>query len=130
MSDQINVPISPGELVDKITILEIKKEFINNDNKLKNINHEYDLLMQIYTTQISETDGISELKNKLKEINLELWKIEDDIRDHERLSDFGSNFIELARSVYFTNDERAEVKKQINIVAGSNIIEEKSYSKY
>jgi len=66
MSDQINVPISPGELVDKITILEIKKEFIKNDNKLKNINHEYDLLMQIYTTQISETGGISELKNKLK----------------------------------------------------------------
>ena len=71
MSDQINVPISPGELVDKITILEIKKEFIKNENKLKNINHEYDLLMQIYTSQISETDGISELKNKLKEINLE-----------------------------------------------------------
>ena len=84
MSDQINVPISPGELVDKITILEIKKEFIKNDNKLKNINHEYDLLMQIYTTQISKTDGISELKNKLKDINLELWKIEDDIRDCER----------------------------------------------
>ena len=64
MSDQINVPISPGELVDKITILEIKKEFIKNHNKLKNINHEYDLLMQIYMTQISETTGISELKNK------------------------------------------------------------------
>ena len=66
MSDQINVPISPGELVDKITILEIKKEFIKNNNKLKNINHEYDLLMKIYTTQISETDGISELKDKVE----------------------------------------------------------------
>ena len=75
---------SSRELVDKITILEIKKEFIKNDNKLKNIHHEYDLLMQIYMTQISETNGISELKNKLKEINLELWKIEDDIRDCER----------------------------------------------
>ena len=93
MSDQINVPISPGELVDKITILEIKKEFIKNDNKLKNINHEYDLLMQIYMTQISETNGISELKNKLKEINLELWKIEDDIRDCEREKSFSDTFI-------------------------------------
>tara|TARA_Y100000766_G_C18550338_1_gene432624 strand:+ start:198 stop:593 length:396 start_codon:yes stop_codon:yes gene_type:complete len=130
MSDQINVPISPGELVDKITILEIKKEFIKNDNKLKNINHEYDLLMQIYTTQISETDGISELKNKLKEINLELWKIEDDIRDCEREKSFSDTFIELARSVYFTNDRRSKVKLEINLLLNSNLVEEKSYKDY
>jgi len=130
MSDQINVPISPGELVDKITILEIKKEFIKNDNKLKNINHEYDLLMQIYTTQISETDGISELKNKLKEINLELWKIEDDIRDCEREKSFSETFIELARSVYFTNDRRSKVKLEINLLLNSNLVEEKSYKDY
>ena len=130
MSDQINVPISPGELVDKITILEIKKEFINNDNKLKNINHEYDLLMKIYTTQISETDGISELKNKLKEINLELWKIEDDIRDCEREKSFSDTFIELARSVYFTNDRRSKVKLEINLLLNSNLVEEKSYKDY
>ena len=130
MSDQINVPISPGELVDKITILEIKKEFIKNDNKLKNINHEYDLLMQIYTTQISETDGISELKNKLKEINLELWKIEDDIRDCEREKSFSDTFIELARSVYFTNDRRSKVKMEINLLLNSNLVEEKSYKDY
>ena len=130
MSDQINVPISPGELVDKITILEIKKEFIKNDNKLKNINHEYDLLMQIYTTQISETDGISELKNKLKEINLELWKIEDDIRDCERQKSFSDTFIELARSVYFTNDRRSKVKLEINLLLNSNLVEEKSYKDY
>ena len=130
MSDQINVPISPGELVDKITILEIKKEFIKNDNKLKNINHEYDLLMQIYTSQISETDGISELKNKLKEINLELWKIEDDIRDCEREKSFSETFIELARSVYFTNDRRSKVKLEINLLLNSNLVEEKSYKDY
>tara|TARA_Y100001935_G_scaffold97135_1_gene80764 strand:+ start:8036 stop:8431 length:396 start_codon:yes stop_codon:yes gene_type:complete len=130
MSDQINVPISPGELVDKITILEIKKEFIKNDNKLKNINHEYDLLMKIYTTQISETDGISELKNKLKEINLELWKIEDDIRDCEREKSFSDTFIELARSVYFTNDRRSKVKLEINLLLNSNLVEEKSYKDY
>ena len=130
MSDQINVPISPGELVDKITILEIKKEFIKNDNKLKNINHEYDLLMKIYTTQISETDGISELKNKLKEINLELWKIEDDIRDCEREKSFSDTFIELARSVYFTNDRRSKVKLKINLLLNSNLVEEKSYKDY
>ena len=130
MSDQINVPISPGELVDKITILEIKKEFIKNDNKLKNINHEYDLLMQIYMTQISETNGISELKNKLKEINLELWKIEDDIRECERKKNFDQNFIDLARSVYFTNDERSKIKLQINNKFGSKLIEVKSYEKY
>ena len=130
MSDQINVQISPGELVDKITILEIKKEFIKNDNKLKNINHEYDLLMQIYTSQISETDGISELKNKLKEINLELWKIEDDIRDFEREKSFSKTFIELARSVYFTNDRRSKVKLEINLLLNSNLVEEKSYKDY
>ena len=130
MSDQINVPISPGELVDKITILEIKKEFIKNDNKLKNINHEYDLLMKIYTTQISETDGISELKNKLKEINLELWKIEDDIRDCEREKSFSDTFIELARPVYFTNDRRSKVKLEINLLLNSNLVEEKSYKDY
>ena len=130
MSDQINVPISPGELVDKITILEIKKEFIKNDSKLKNINHEYDLLMQIYTTQISETVGISELKNKLKEINLELWKIEDDIRDCEREKSFSDTFIELARSVYFTNDKRFEIKSKINNFYGSEIVEEKDYEDY
>jgi len=84
MSDQINTPISPGELVDKITILEIKKEFIVDSNKLKNINYEYNLLMKIYNDDVSKTDGVDVLKTKLKNINLSLWKIEDDIRDCER----------------------------------------------
>ncbi|MBH88023.1 MAG: hypothetical protein CMJ12_02570 [Pelagibacterales bacterium] len=130
MSDQINVPISPGELVDKITILEIKKKFIKDDNKLKNINHEYTLLMKIYEDQISINNGVNELKNKLKEINLELWKIEDEIRDCERDKSFSNVFIELARSVYFTNDKRSKVKLEINLLLNSNLVEEKSYKDY
>ena len=126
----IDVKISPGELIDKITILKLKKQFIKNETQLKNINIELALLEPILVNNKLDSVEIKTLFNKLYEINLKLWKIEDDIRDHERNSDFGSSFIELARSVYFTNDVRADIKKQINIVAGSNIIEEKSYSKY
>ncbi len=126
----IDVKISPGELMDKITILRLKKKFIKNETQLKNINAELEILEPIIVRHKLDNTKIKILFEKLYEINLKLWKIEDDIRDHERNSDFGSSFIELARSVYFTNDVRADVKKQINIVAGSNIIEEKSYSKY
>ena len=130
MSDQINVPISPGELVDKITILEIKKEFIDDINKLKNINHEYDLLMQIYSKDISKTDGVDSLKSNLKNINLSLWKIEDDIRDCERDKIFKERFVQLARDVYFTNDKRSKVKLEINLLLNSSLVEEKSYKDY
>ena len=130
MLDQINVPISPGELVDKITILEIKKEFIDDINKLKNINHEYDLLMQIYSKDISKTDGVDKLKSKLKNINLSLWKIEDDIRDCERDKIFNERFVQLARDVYFTNDKRSKVKLEINLLLNSTLLEEKSYKDY
>lgn len=130
MSDQINVPISPGELVDKITILEIKKEFIKENSKLKNINLEYDLLMKIYEDKVSNTEGVLELKNKLKKINLKLWKIEDDIRDCERDKSFSDIFINLARSVYFTNDDRSKIKLEINLLLNSNLVEEKSYKEY
>ena len=130
MSDQINVPISPGELVDKITILEIKKEFIGDLNKLKNINHEYDLLMNIFNNDISKTDGIENLKKQLKDINLALWKIEDDIRDCERDKNFNECFVELARSVYFTNDKRSKIKLEINLLLNSSLVEEKSYKDY
>ena len=130
MSDQINVPISPGELVDKITILEIKKEFIEDINKLKNINHEYDLLMQIYSNDVSQTDGVDSLKSKLKNINLSLWKIEDDIRDCERDKIFNERFVKLARDVYFTNDKRSKVKLEINLLLNSSLVEEKSYKDY
>ena len=130
MLDQINVPISPGELVDKITILEIKKEFIDDINKLKNINHEYDLLMQIYSNDVSKTDGVDSLKSKLKNINLSLWKIEDDIRDCERDKIFKERFVQLARDVYFTNDKRSKVKLEINLLLNSSLVEEKSYKDY
>jgi hypothetical protein len=130
MSDQINVPISPGELVDKITILEIKKEFIDDINKLKNIKHEYDLLMQIYSNDVSQTDGVDSLKSKLKNINLSLWKIEDDIRDCERDKIFSERFVQLARDVYFTNDKRSKVKLEINLLLNSSLVEEKSYKDY
>jgi len=130
MLDQINVPISPGELVDKITILEIKKEFITEDSKLKNINHEYNLLMQIYLDKVSKTEGIDKLKIQLKEINLELWKIEDNIRDCERDKSFSGIFVELARSVYFTNDKRSQIKLEINLLLNSKLVEEKSYKDY
>ena len=130
MSDQINTPISPGELVDKITILEIKKEFIVDSNKLKNINYEYNLLMKIYNDDISKTDGVSILKTELKNINLSLWKIEDDIRDCERDKIFDNTFVELARSVYFTNDKRSKVKLEINLLLNSSLVEEKSYKDY
>ena len=130
MSDQINTPISPGELVDKITILEIKKEFIVDSNKLKNINYEYNLLMKIYNHDVSKTDGVDVLKTKLKNINLSLWKIEDDIRDCERDKIFDNTFVELARSVYFTNDKRSKVKLEINLLLNSSLVEEKSYKDY
>ena len=130
MSDQINVPISPGELVDKITILEIKKEFIDDINKLKNINNEYELLMQIYSNDVSKTDGVDSLKSKLKNINLSLWKIEDDIRDCERDKIFKERFVQLARDVYFTNDKRSKVKLEINLLLNSSLVEEKSYKDY
>jgi len=130
MSDQINVPVSPGELVDKITILEIKKEFIEDINKLKNINHEYDLLMNIFNNDISKTDGIEKLKKQLKDINLALWKIEDDIRDCEQDKNFNENFVELARSVYFTNDKRSKIKLEINLLLNSSLVEERSYKDY
>ena len=130
MSDQINTPISPGELVDKITILEIKKEFIVDSNKLKNINYKYNLLMKIYNDDISKTDGVSILKTELKNINLSLWKIEDDIRDCERDKIFDNTFVQLARSVYFTNDKRSKVKLEINLLLNSSLVEEKSYKDY
>ena len=130
MNDQINIPISPGEVIDKITILEIKKDFIDDKVKLLNVNNEYELLIGIYIQKLKSVDGIEKLKDQLKNINLSLWKIEDDIRECERLRRFDQIFIDLARSVYVTNDERSKIKKKINILLNSNLIEEKSYKDY
>jgi len=128
----ITSPISLGELVDKITILEIKKERIQDENKLKNVIVELNALRKVLSECLSnkEYDNLLKLLEELKQINLKLWVIEDEIRDWERKKEFGSEFIKLARSVYFTNDERANIKKNINILFGSTLVEEKSYNDY
>ena len=126
----ITIKVSPGELIDKITILKLKNKFIHNENQLKNINMELDILLPILNKNNLNTDEFEQLSDELYIINNKLWEIEDNIRDKERLSDFGEEFVKLARDVYFTNDKRSEIKKKINILAGSKIIEEKSYSDY
>lgn len=128
----IQAPISLGELIDKITILEIKAAHIGDENKLKNVTNELNVLNQKVDSLLDATAHIKlqPLKDSLKAINQELWIIEDDIRDCERDKDFGEKFIQLARAVYFTNDKRAAVKKDINLAFGSELIEEKSYKSY
>jgi len=123
----INAPISIGELVDKITILEIKKNKLQN-SKLENVLKELSFLRKLMAKhQIEITD---DLFTQLKEINLKLWNIEDQIRIKEKNKEFDNIFIELARSVYFTNDKRSEIKKRINRLSNSEITEEKSYAEY
>ena len=123
----INAPISIGELVDKITILEIKKNKLQN-SKLENVLKELSFLRKLMEKhQIEITD---DLFTQLKEINLTLWNIEDQIRIKEKNKEFDNIFIELARSVYFKNDKRAEIKKRINQLSNSEITEEKSYAEY
>jgi hypothetical protein len=123
----MTIEVSIGEIVDKLSILKIKKNNIKDEIKLININKEYDYLFQIVFDElkIEESDFYD-----LVIINERLWDIEDSIRDKERESLFDSEFIELARSVYFTNDKRAEIKKEINLKYGSLFVEEKSYNKY
>ena len=128
--NEILIPISPGELLDKITILEIKSERIESAEKRANVNRELEMLNKVWTDSVTEDPTIAELRSKLKSINEELWDIEDDIRDEERNKRFGDRFIELARAVYVTNDKRADAKKDINIHLKSDIVEEKSYQDY
>ncbi|MCZ6808601.1 MAG: DUF6165 family protein [Proteobacteria bacterium] len=127
---EILVPISPGELLDKITILEIKSERIDAPQKVANVRHELELLSNVWSDSVTEDKVIADLHQQLKTINEELWEIEDDIRDQERQNSFGERFIELARAVYVTNDKRAQAKKDVNLHLGSEIIEEKSYQDY
>ena len=124
------IPVSWGELFDKITILQIKIENLQEKNALKNVKTEYEQLNKIYISNFFEDEIARVLFNDLKEINQKLWDIEDKIRDKERSKKFDKEFIELARNVYFTNDERSRIKRNINETFGSKIIEEKSYSKY
>ena len=123
----IIVPISVGELIDKITILEIKKKYMSVE-KMKNVNNEFKSLKVILNNEKLDVD--QNLYLKLKEINLSLWKIEDKIRIKESLKEFDEDFIELARSVYKINDERSLIKREINLKYNSGIVEEKSYEKY
>jgi hypothetical protein len=123
-------PVSPGELLDKLTILDIKSERITDSDKLANVAHEQQLLESVWRESKLETPETVRLRAELKKINEKLWEIEDAIRDEERARRFGERFIELARAVYVTNDERAAVKKAINEALGSKIVEEKSYSDY
>tara|TARA_B100000497_G_C7688435_1_gene417780 strand:+ start:1156 stop:1536 length:381 start_codon:yes stop_codon:yes gene_type:complete len=124
----INIPVSLGEVIDKLSILSIKKIEIKNKKKLIDINKEYDLLLIIYNKFLNKE--LAKLYNEIYIINYKLWKIEDDIRDKERNKEFDEIFIELARSVYITNDERMNIKNIINQNSNSDIKEHKSYKPY
>ena len=130
MAPRIEVPISVGELVDKVTILEIKSEKIPDAAKLANIRRELDALTAVLKPSLAATPALASLKAELRAINETLWRIEDDIRDCERQRDFGAAFVELARSVYRTNDRRAATKRKIDELTGSELLEEKSYVPY
>ena len=125
--DKILAEISAGELIDKITILEIKKIKISDENKLKDVEKELTSLNETFKKFIPDPSQIKPLIDKLKSINLKLWDIENDKREAEKTKDFGEKFIDLARSVYKSNDERAKIKLEINNLLGSNIKEVKSH---
>ena len=129
-SKKILTEISAGELLDKISILEIKLDKIKDKESLVEINKEYESLNKTKNSNLSLTEDLKNLINKLKEINMKLWTIEDEKRTCEKNKDFGKNFIELARQVYFNNDKRAKIKSEINEILGSNIKEVKQYVSY
>ena len=126
------IPASVGELIDKITILEIKRQRISDPAKQQNISRELNALMVVVEQrQLGYPKGaLAELGQQLSAVNQLLWQIEDDIRECERQVDFGARFVELARAVYHRNDERAAIKRQINDLCGSELVEEKSYAAY
>ena len=126
----ILVPVSPGEMLDKITILRIKAARMGDAAKVANVKHELALLEKTWKDCGAAAVDLGDEEANLTRVNEALWVIEDDIRDEERASRFGPRFIELARAVYVTNDERAAIKKRINTLLGSSIVEEKSYKSY
>ena len=128
--DKILVEVSIGELLDKISILDIKKDKINDLSKLKFIKYEYDILKKEYDNKVKNDEKLIELYTKLKQINSKLWVIEDEKRLCEKNSDFGENFIKLSRDVHFLNDNRAKIKLEINNYTGSKIKEIKEYTNY
>lgn len=123
----MKIEVSNGEIADKLTIIEIKLEKIKDPEKLENLRTEYEVVNEAMNTIMEKTHPLC---RQLHEINSRLWVIEDHIRDLERLRDFGDDFIQTARSVYFINDERSDVKRKINEITGSKLFEEKSYEEY
>jgi hypothetical protein len=123
----MKIEVSNGEIIDKLTIIQIKLERISDKAKLKNLQKEYSILKEASASIMTPTDR---LYAALYNVNCDLWDIEDRIRDLERKKDFGEAFISTARSVYFNNDKRSELKREINIKTSSGLIEEKSYEKY
>lgn len=130
MTKTLSVPVSPGELLDKISILEIKSERIVDPDKRANVERELDLLTGLWHATALETAEVTAKRTELKQINEALWEIEDAIRECDRDGDFSNRFVDLARAVYRTNDRRADIKRDINHLLGSNILEEKSYQPY
>lgn len=126
----ILIEVGPDELIDKITILEIKSERMSDAEKLRNVRHELGILNAARAAHIPATAELARLEARLKEVNEALWVIEDDIRQCEADRDFGEEFVALARSVYKQNDKRAALKKEINLLTGSAIVEEKSYTEF
>tara|TARA_B100000686_G_scaffold16056_1_gene15063 strand:+ start:4106 stop:4507 length:402 start_codon:yes stop_codon:yes gene_type:complete len=129
-SKKILSEISAGELLDKISILEIKLEKIKDKNDLEDIKKEYNILKEVQSNNIELTEPVKKLFVLIKKINLTLWNVEDKLRVCEKNKDFSQTFINLARDVYFNNDQRAKIKSQINTILGSNIKEIKQYSDY
>ena len=129
-SKKILSEISPGELLDKISILEIKLDKVKDKKAQEEIKKEYKILKEIQNSSIDLTDKIKDLFQSVKNINIELWNIEDKLRIHEKNKDFSKNFVELARGVYLNNDRRAKIKSEINEMLGSNIREIKQYVDY
>ena len=127
---QLQVPVSVGEVLDKITILQIKLAHIYDPAKRVNVQNELDALLPLVASDAFTTNQMQGLVAELKAVNEALWDIEDDIREKEAAKSFDAEFIKLARAVYVTNDKRAEIKKQINLATGSALVEEKSYESY
>lgn len=127
---EILVPVSPGELLDKITILRIKSARMSDADKLVNVRRELDLLESVWLAAVPQGIDISAEERALMEVNAKLWDVEDRLRAMESERYFGDEFVEQARAVYFTNDDRAAIKKRINLALGSALVEEKSYQRY
>jgi Family of unknown function (DUF6165) len=130
MSNAILIEVSPGELIDRLTILEIKLDLIDDAQKRRNVEIEHAALRAAYEAHVPASTTLAALVDGLREVNLRLWTIEDDIRDCESRQEFGQAFVALARSVYLSNDRRSELKREINALLGSRLREEKSYARY